>query len=76
MQLIHVDRLNDQDAQILKLESGNVRGHTCKLVILEARESGAAPSVEELRERIATRLSAILMIPSCECLRRRSMWRR
>ena len=53
---LHVDRLNDQDAQILTLESGNVRGHTCKLVILEPRGSGPAPSVEELREHIATRL--------------------
>jgi diacylglycerol O-acyltransferase / wax synthase len=51
-----VDRLADQDAQILKLESGNVRGHTCKLIILEPRESGPGPSVDDLRERIATRL--------------------
>jgi diacylglycerol O-acyltransferase len=53
---VHVDRLNDQDAQILKLESGNVRGHTCKLVILEPRGGQAAPGVEELRRHIATRL--------------------
>ena len=53
---MHVDRLNDQDAQILKLESGNVRGHTCKLVILEPRGGQAAPGVEELRRHIATRL--------------------
>jgi diacylglycerol O-acyltransferase / wax synthase len=54
--LTPLDRLTDQDTQILKLESGNVRGHTCKLVILEPREHGPAPGVEELRERIATRL--------------------
>ena len=53
---LKVDRLNDQDTQILKLESGNVRGHVCKLVILAPRESGPAPGVEELREQIATRL--------------------
>jgi diacylglycerol O-acyltransferase / wax synthase len=52
----HVDRLNDQDAQILKLETGNVRGHTCKLVILEPRAGQAPLSVEELREHIAPRL--------------------
>ena len=51
-----VDRLTDQDAQILKLESGNVRGHTCKLVILEPPEGEPAPSVAELREQIAARL--------------------
>ena len=50
------DRLTDQDTQILKLESGNVRGHVCKLVILAPREGGPAPGVEELREQIATRL--------------------
>ena len=53
---LQVDRLTDQDAQILKLESGNVRGHTCKLIIVEPRESGPGPGVEELREQIATRL--------------------
>jgi WS/DGAT/MGAT family acyltransferase len=47
-----VDRLTDEDVRILKLESGNIRGHTCKVVILEA----PAPSVDELREHVAARL--------------------
>ena len=49
-----VDRLTDQDAQILSLESGAIRGHTCKLVIIEPRDP--ALGVEELRAHIATRL--------------------
>jgi len=53
---VQVDRLNDQDTQILKLESGNVRGHTCKVVILDSRADGPAPGVEELREHISGRL--------------------
>jgi len=53
---VQVDRLNDQDTQILKLESGNVRGHTCKLVILGPRAGGPALGVEELRAHISCRL--------------------
>ncbi len=56
MQAVKVDRLNDQDTQILKLESGNVRGHTCKVVILEPRAGEPAPGVEELRAHISCRL--------------------
>jgi WS/DGAT/MGAT family acyltransferase len=52
----HVDRLNDQDAQILKLETGNVRGHTCKVVILGSGAGQSSLGVEELREHIACRL--------------------
>ena len=33
-----------------------MRGHTCKLVILEPRAGGPAPGVDELREHIASRL--------------------
>ena len=53
---LHIDRLNDQDAQILKLESGNVRGHTCKVVILETRADEPPVGVDELREHISSRL--------------------
>jgi WS/DGAT/MGAT family acyltransferase len=53
---VQIDRLNDQDTQILRLESGNVRGHTCKLVILDSRAGEPAPGVEELRAHISCRL--------------------
>jgi WS/DGAT/MGAT family acyltransferase len=51
-----VDRLTDEDVRILKLESGNIRGHTCKVVVLEPRTDGSAPAVDELREHVSARL--------------------
>ncbi len=53
---LQVDRLNDQDAQILRLETGNVRGHTCKVVILGTGTGQTSLGVEELRDHIACRL--------------------
>ncbi|MFL5869226.1 MAG: wax ester/triacylglycerol synthase domain-containing protein [Thermoleophilaceae bacterium] len=56
-----VDRLTPEDAGILALERGNVRGHTCKLLVVEGqhppeaiRESlaGRVGSVPRLRQRL------------------------
>ena len=49
-----LDRLSAQDVQILRLERGPIRGHICKIVLLEA----PAPSVDELRAHIGARLDA------------------
>jgi WS/DGAT/MGAT family acyltransferase len=54
--MLRVDRLSDQDTQILGLETRNVRGHTCKLVILEPRAGERPLRVDELREQVACRL--------------------
>jgi diacylglycerol O-acyltransferase / wax synthase len=43
--------LSVEDARILALEEGPVRGHTCKLVLLDE-----VRGVEELRERVGSRL--------------------
>ena len=51
-----IDRLSAQDVQILRLERGPVRGHTCKVVVLEATGSGALPGVEDLRASVEARL--------------------
>jgi diacylglycerol O-acyltransferase / wax synthase len=53
-----IDRLSAQDLQILRLESGPVRGHSCKVLILERAGQRALPTVPDLREAIAARLDA------------------
>jgi len=53
-----LDRLNPQDAQILRLEAGTVRGHTCKLLILEPTGGRPLPTVAALREHVNARLDA------------------
>src|SRR4029079_10306050 len=44
--------LSREDAAILALGTGTIRGHTCKVILLDGRRSAA-----ELREGIAARLS-------------------
>ena len=46
--------LSAEDARILALESGNVRGHTCKLIVV-----GGEHGVEELRDHLAERIDAL-----------------
>lgn len=46
-----LDRLTAEDARILRLESGSIRGHTCKVVI-----AAGEPAVSELRSQIESRL--------------------
>jgi WS/DGAT/MGAT family acyltransferase len=51
-----IDRLSDEDAQILKLGRGVIRGHTCKLLVLQRPDGGTAPSVQALRQHVDSRL--------------------
>lgn len=53
-----LDRLGTEDAQILKLEGGAVRGHTCKVLVLERFGGRPFPTVEALREHVNARLDA------------------
>ena len=60
---LQIDRLTDEDTQILKLGRGMIRGHTCKVLVLEPptdSSGGAAgprlPTVEEIRDRVRSRL--------------------
>lgn len=43
--------LTAEDARILALEHGNIRGHTCKIVVVEGRRS-----VDEVRAHVAGRV--------------------
>jgi diacylglycerol O-acyltransferase / wax synthase len=52
------ERLSPEDARILKLESGTIAGHTCKVAIVVPQPGSQRPTVELLRERIARRLGS------------------
>ncbi|HEV3129963.1 MAG TPA: wax ester/triacylglycerol synthase domain-containing protein [Solirubrobacteraceae bacterium] len=56
----NIDRLTDEDAEILKLGHGTIRGHTCKVLVLERGPSGSSdqllPSVDALRAHVNARL--------------------
>jgi diacylglycerol O-acyltransferase / wax synthase len=56
--LVTPQRLSAEDARILKLERGAIRGHTCKVLMLEPTEGRALPTVQALREHLAARLDA------------------
>jgi diacylglycerol O-acyltransferase len=53
-----LDRLSAQDARLLKNEAGRIRGHTCKVLLLEEPRQRALPTLEEIRASIAGRLDA------------------
>jgi diacylglycerol O-acyltransferase / wax synthase len=53
-----IDRLSAEDARILALEAGNVRGHTCKLLILGGASESPMPTADALRAHIDARLDA------------------
>jgi len=53
-----LDRLGPEDVQILKREAGVIRGHTCKLLLLEPAAGRPLPTLAQLREHIAARLGA------------------
>jgi diacylglycerol O-acyltransferase / wax synthase len=50
------ERLSVDDAQILRLESAAIKGHTGKVLILAPDSSGHALSVPALRERVSQRI--------------------
>lgn len=53
-----LDRLSAEDVEILKREAGPIRGHTCKVMVIEQPRDGALPTIEQLRASIAARLDA------------------
>ena len=50
------ERLSQDDAQILRLESPVIKGHTGKVLIVAPGSDGRALSVERLREQVGTRM--------------------
>jgi diacylglycerol O-acyltransferase len=52
------ERLSIDDAQILRLESRTIKGHTGKVLIFAPDSGGAALSVPALRARVAERMGA------------------
>jgi diacylglycerol O-acyltransferase len=53
-----LDRLTADDVELLRREAGHIRGHTCKVLIIEPSAQGTLPTVEALRTAIAARLDA------------------
>ncbi len=52
------ERLSQDDAQILRLESPAIKGHTGKVLIVAPGAGGRALSVQALREQVAERMAA------------------
>lgn len=53
------ERLTLDDARILGLESAAIRGHTCKVAIVEPPPGGREIEIEELRSHVAARLGRV-----------------
>jgi diacylglycerol O-acyltransferase len=53
-----IDRLSAEDARILKLERRAVRGHTCKVIVLERFGDRPLPTFEAIRANVEARLDA------------------
>ena len=53
------ERLTHEDARILGLEEGSVRGHTCKVLVTGAAPGGARIGLDELREHVERRLGRV-----------------
>jgi diacylglycerol O-acyltransferase len=53
------ERLSQDDAQILRLESPVIKGHTGKVMILAPDSDGRALSVERLRDQVRVRMTAL-----------------
>jgi diacylglycerol O-acyltransferase / wax synthase len=52
------ERLSVDDAQILRLESPVIKGHTGKVLILAPNSAGSPLSVPQLRERVSGRMAS------------------
>src|SRR3954454_9329419 len=50
---MRLDRLSAEDVRILDLEAGNIRGHTCKVIVLSPGEERPLPTVDHLRAHVA-----------------------
>ena len=53
-----LDRLSAEDVRILDLEAGNIRGHTCKLLVLRPGEGRTLPTLDGLRAHVDACLDA------------------
>ena len=53
-----IDRLSDEDTKILKLGRGEIRGHACKVLVLEPTAGRPLPSAAAIRERVHSRLDS------------------
>jgi len=53
------ERLSQDDAQILRLESAAIKGHTGKVMVLAPDSRGEPLSIPKLRERIAERIGGM-----------------
>jgi hypothetical protein len=62
-----VDALTPEDLAILDLESPTIAGHTCKVVVLDSGDAGP-PTVDEVRDHVAARLSRVPRCCECLCL--------
>ncbi len=52
------ERLSQDDAQILRLESPTIKGHTGKVLVVAPGSDGKALSVDRLRDQVAERIGA------------------
>jgi hypothetical protein len=53
-----LDRLSAEDVRILDLEAGNIRGHTCKVLVLRPADGRRRPTLERLRAHVDGSLDA------------------
>jgi diacylglycerol O-acyltransferase / wax synthase len=58
---VTVERLTDEDARILAHERGEVRGHMCKVLVIDGEHDAAA-----VRAHVEPRLAAVPRL--CDCL--------
>ena len=63
-----MQRLSDDDARILRLESDVIAGHTLKVAIVDPPEGGELPTLDLVRRRVQSRLADVR--------RARQRWRR
>jgi WS/DGAT/MGAT family acyltransferase len=56
MNLAKAERLTEDDAQILRLESATIKGHTGKVLVLAPDSAGRSVDSSRLRERLAERI--------------------
>jgi diacylglycerol O-acyltransferase / wax synthase len=56
---VNPERLSFDDAQILRLETDAIKGHTGKLLMLEPGRSGESLSLARLRERVSGRVDGL-----------------
>jgi diacylglycerol O-acyltransferase / wax synthase len=58
MSSLPLDRLGHEDVQILKREAGAIRGHVCKVIVLEQTDGRPLPTLGQLRAHVDGGLDA------------------